>query len=88
MNQSRAAILVAGIVAGWAIGHWGTGRGIEPAAPQAAANAAGDRFQVSSWAAGTNAGWNYGAYVVDGQTGEVFFIERNAAPKSLGRVGK
>ena len=45
---------------------------------------AGHRYQLQTF--GTNT--HFGAYIIDQQTGQVFYIDQNNKPMPLGTVGK
>lgn len=44
----------------------------------------GPRFQVSAWSMGTRA--EYGAYIVDSWSGDVFLVKGTGSPVPIGRV--
>ncbi len=79
----RSLVFAAGVLAGLAIASLLGVIGSRPRAfAQPPAAPTGVRYVISSWAADRN----YGAYVIDTQTGEVSAIDQHQKPQSLGRV--
>ncbi len=85
-HGSNAIMFLAGVLACLALVVTWFGWLMEPATAQGRAKeAATSRFEVSSWATPNS---ERGAYVVDSQTGDVFFIVETEKPQYLGRAEK
>ena len=85
-HGSNAIMFLAGVSVCLALVVTWCGWLMEPAAAQGLAKeAAISRFEVSSWATPNS---ERGAYVVDSQTGDVFFIVETEKPQYLGRAEK
>jgi hypothetical protein len=85
MSRSKWAVFVAGVAVGVVLavvglGTWGTPQ--VSAQPKAAEP---PRFQLSAWGAAQGVGAAYGAYLTDTTTGEVFLVDRDRPPQSLGK---
>lgn len=80
--HTRPLLVLAGIAAGIVGTLCFTGPATPPAAAEAPAPLPIGRFRIAAYPAGPND--IHGAYVLDTATGEVFTVERQEAPRSLG----
>jgi hypothetical protein len=77
--------MLIGLVVGTICGNFlrtPTAEAQEPAKAQT-----GNRYQLKAWACGGNYR-DWGAYIIDQQSGQVFYIEKNSKPQLLGSVAK
>jgi len=88
--RTRTTILVATVVGLLMFVVWreySSAQG-EPAKPRAATN----RYQISSWGSATLVGGKMqvgcGAYIVDSESGDVYFVTNEDVPRLLGAVKK
>jgi hypothetical protein len=88
--QKRTKILIAIVVALLALVVWREYSSAQGEAAKPATTVG--RYQVTSWGSATLADGGMkvasGAYVVDSETGDVYFIANQGAPKLLGTIPK
>ena len=88
--QTRTRILIASVVALLALVVWREYSSAQGEAAKPAATVG--RYQLSSWGSAMLSEGRMkvasGAYIVDSETGDVYSLENNGAPKLLGVIPK